>query len=141
MSGIIRGCRRIGMWVVGRTFVRVRKVAPYPAERLLGERRLERIVFTTYNWGYASQLEILEVVHLALELFLRFGIFGIRVLPFSSMASPTLPLNIIMHFPRERVYLVTVGAGKIKNQISTESKGDSLESRHQFRISYSWMFR
>ena len=100
------------MWVMGRTFVRARRVGPYPTEKQSDERRPERVVFRAYNWGYASQLEVLEVVHLALELFLRFGIFGIRVLPFSSMASTTLPLNIVMHFPRERVYFVTVGTGK-----------------------------
>ena len=120
------------MWVVGRTFIRVRNVDPYPAEKRLGERRPECVVFTTYNWGYASQLKILEVIHLALELFLRFGIFRIRVLPSSSMASPTLPLNVIMHFPRERVYLVTVGKEErnLQKQIPAEPKGDSLESRH-----------
>lgn len=112
MGGIIPGCRRIGMWVVDRIFIRVRKVGPYPAGEWLSERRAERAVFITYNWGYASQLKILEVIHLTLELLLRFGIFGIRVLPFSSMASPTLPLNIIMHFPRERVHLVAVGTGE-----------------------------
>ena len=122
MGSINPGRRRISMWVVSGTFIRVRKVGPYPAEKQLGERRPKRFGFVTYNWGYASQLEILEVIHLALELF--FSIFGIRVIPFGSMAGPALPLNIIMHFPRERVYLVTVGTGEktLQKHISTVSK-------------------
>ena len=109
MSCIIPGCRRIDIRATGRTLIRERKFVPCPTEEQLGERGPERIVFTTYNGRYASQLEILEVVHLALRLFLRIGIFGVRVLSISLATGPTLPLNVAMHFPRKRVYLVTVG--------------------------------
>ena len=66
----------------------------------------------TYNRGHAPQLEILEVIHLS--LWLKFGTFnGSCTLPLRSATGTTLPLNDVVHFPRKRVHLVTVGT-KIK---------------------------
>jgi len=89
------------------------------------------MVSITYNWRYASQLEILEVVHLALGLFLRFGIFGIRNLPVSSTTGPALPLNVVMHSPRKGVNFMAVGTGEnIKTRVPFEPKGDLLKPCH-----------
>ena len=78
--------------------------------RGMGERKSERIAFMTYNRCYASQLEILEVIHLA--LWLKFGTLGSRTLPLRSATGTTLPLNVNVHFPRKRVHLMAAGTGE-----------------------------
>lgn len=108
MDGIIPGFLRMDAHATRRTLIRVRKFGPCPAEEQLGERRPERVGFMAYNRHDAPQLKILKVIHLALKLFLRIGIFGIRILPIG-LATGSTPPNVVVHLPCKYVNLMTVG--------------------------------
>ena len=108
MGGTIPRRHYIDIYTTGRGFVRVRKAGPHSVEGRLADRTSKPIVFTTYNRCDASQLEILEVIHLAHRPSLWFDIFGTSVLPIHFMADVTFLLNMAMHFPRKSVHLMTV---------------------------------
>lgn len=54
----------------------------------------------TYDGHDTSQLEVLEVIHLALAFFLRFGVFRIRVPVAFAMSTALFP-NAAVHLPRK----------------------------------------